>query len=149
MPATVPQAPPPSSSFSFTLPPGRNLPSSQPPTKPFTFSLPANQAVKANEIPSAGLFAAPTVPAYQIPATTVTQMPVNQPANAGVYSVLAQMSSSYLELYKAEKFSQGKIPRPPPPQELCFWFECLILVTMSAIQKYLTEPPLVICILKM
>lgn len=123
MPTPVQQAPPPASSFSFKLPPGSNPPPSQPPAKPFTFSIPINHAVKANETPAAGVFTTPAVPMFQAPAqtaTTGTQLPVTQSTNADVYSALAQMSSSNLESYKMEKFTLGKIPRHPPPQELCF-----------------------------
>ena len=120
MPTTVQQAPSSISSFSFKLPPGINLPSSQPPVQSFTFSLPANHAVKANETPTPGLFATQAFSAFPTPVATATQLPVSQPANADVYSVLTNTSSSDLESYKMEKFSLGKIPRDPPPQELCF-----------------------------
>ena len=108
------QAPSAASSFSFTLPAERD----QPPAKPFTFSL-GNVPNKANESSVAGgtFFPAPLHP---VASTGISPSPVALPSNIDVYSVLAELSSLDLELYKTDKFSLGKIPRCPPPQEMCF-----------------------------
>lgn len=96
-------------SFSFQLP--EKIPTQQLGPPPFRFELPAQvqqQQSLINSIPSQnyGPSASPN-------EKTVAVLPSLQNLNH------LQLNASDVEQFKAEKFSFGKIPRIPPPKELC------------------------------
>lgn len=129
------------SQFSFTLPSTQNpiqapsqvqqtaaapftfqLPSQQPTAASFSFQLPPQQQSAASfsfELPSqqpqslinTAVSIQPNAVATPIPVPAVPQSVENTSC-----PLLSQMD---LEQFKADKFSYGKIPRIPPPKELC------------------------------